>query len=71
MLTTIHVFAMAHRSYNGPFKLKAITAAEGVNKQAAARQSKIDAKRVSGVRQPVPAPRWHSASKLSCRRGGR
>ena len=43
-LTNIHVFAIARRSYDVPFELKAITAAEGGSKQAAARQFKIDAK---------------------------
>ena len=41
-----HVFAVACRSYDVAFKLKAIAAAEGGSKQATARQFKIDAKRV-------------------------
>ena len=40
------MFAMARRSYDVAFKLKAIAAAEGGSKQVAARQFKIDAKRV-------------------------
>ena len=40
------MFAMAHRSYDVAFKLKAIAAEEGGSKQAAARQFKINAKRV-------------------------
>ena len=44
---SIRVFAVARKSYDMAFKLKAIiAAAEGVSKQAAARQFKIDAKRV-------------------------
>ena len=42
----IHVFAMARGSYDVAFKLKAIDAAEGGSKQAAAHQFKIDTKRV-------------------------
>ena len=37
---------MAHRSYDMVFKLKAIAAAEGGSKQAAAHKFKTDAKRV-------------------------
>ena len=40
------MFAMARSSYDVAFKLKAIAAAEGGSKQAAARQFKVDAKRV-------------------------
>ena len=46
MPMSIHVFAMARSSYDVAFKLKAIAAAEGGSKQAAARQFKVDAKRV-------------------------
>ena len=42
----IHVFAMARRSYDVAFKLKAITTVEGGSKQAAARQFKVDARQV-------------------------
>ena len=40
------MFAMERRNYDMEFKLKAIAAAEGGSKQAAAGQFKIDAKRV-------------------------
>ena len=43
----IHVFAMARRSYDVAFKLKATAAAEAESKQAAARQFKVDARRVA------------------------
>ena len=46
MLAHIHVFAMARRSCNAAFKLKAIAAVEGGSKEAAACQFEIDAKRV-------------------------
>ena len=42
----IYVFVMARRSYDVAFKLKAIAAAEAESKQAAARQFKVDARRV-------------------------
>ena len=37
---------MARRRYDAAFKLKAIAAAEGGSKQAAAHQFKVDAKRI-------------------------
>ena len=40
------MFAMARRSYDMVFKLKAFAAADRGSKQAAARQFKIDANRV-------------------------
>ena len=45
---SIHMFAMAHRSYDMVFKLKVNAAAEGLNwsKQATAHHFKRDAKRV-------------------------
>ena len=45
----IHVFAMARRSCNVAFKLKAVAAAEGGSKQAAAHPFQIVAKRVTVV----------------------
>ena len=48
-LKSIHVFAVACRSYDVAFKLKAITAAKRGSKQAAARQFKIDAKQSKTV----------------------
>ena len=54
---SIHVFAMAPRSYVVVFKLKTIAAAEGGNKQATSRQFKIDVKRVrEWCSAAIPAP---------------
>ena len=63
-LTSLHVFAMALRSCDVAFKLKAFAAVEGGNMQAAARQFKTDAKR---VKEWCLAAKT-SSSPTSCRR---